>query len=137
MGIEPYLVAATVAGIVAQRLVRVVCVGCAGTGNREQGTGAAGSEPHGAPSSQFPDPGSHCTRCSGTGYAGRTGIYELFTLDEDIRRLVAERATLDALRAAARSGAMTTLRDDGMAKVAAGVTTIEEVLRVTSDEDPA
>jgi general secretion pathway protein E len=111
MGIEPYLVAATVAGIVAQRLVRVVCEVCR--------------------------PPSVCTSCSGTGYAGRTGIYELFTLDEDIRRLVSERATLDALRAVAKSRGMTTLRDDGMAKVAAGVTTVEEVLRVTSDEDPA
>ena len=76
-------------------------------------------------------------RCSGTGFHGRTGIYELFTLDEQIRHLVSERASLDALRAAARSRGMTTLRDDGVAKVAAGVTTHEEVLRVTSDEDPA
>jgi type II secretory ATPase GspE/PulE/Tfp pilus assembly ATPase PilB-like protein len=110
MGIEPYLVAATVAGIVAQRLVRVVCERCAGP---------------------------RCNQCSGTGYHGRTGIYELFTLDEATRRLVSERASLDALRAAARSREMATLREDGMAKVAAGVTTVEEVLRVTSDEDPA
>jgi general secretion pathway protein E len=54
-----------------------------------------------------------------------------------MRRLVTERATLDALRSAAKARAMATLRDDGMAKVSAGVTTIEEVLRVTSDEDPA
>jgi general secretion pathway protein E len=110
MGIEPYLVAATVAGIVAQRLVRVVCERCAGP---------------------------RCSQCSGTGYHGRTGIYELFTLDEATRRLVSERSSLDALRAAARSREMATLRDDGMTKVAAGVTTVEEVLRVTSDEDPA
>ena len=137
MGIEPYLVAATVCGIVAQRLVRVRCGDCPGTGNREQGTGAASSEQQAAPRSPFPVPGSRCTRCSGTGYAGRTGIYELFTVDEEIRRLVAERATLDTLRDAARRHGMTSLRDDGMAKVAAGVTTVEEVLRVTSDEDAA
>jgi general secretion pathway protein E len=116
MGIEPYLVAATVTGIVAQRLVRVVCVACKGDGKRETGD---------------------CVSCSGTGYQGRTGIYELFPVDEEIRRMVAERATLDALRTAARARGMTTLRDDGMAKVAAGVTTAQEVLRVTSDEDPA
>jgi len=112
MGIEPYLVAATVAGIVAQRLVRVVCAECMGTG-------------------------SQCPSCSGTRFRGRTGIYELFTVDEEIRRLVTERASLDSLRAAARRQGMQSLRDDGMAKVQGGVTTIEEILRVTSDEDAA
>ena len=137
MGIEPYLVAATVSGIVAQRLVRVRCVRCAGTGQGEQGTGAASSAQRAANGSPFPVPGSRCTNCSGTGFRGRTGIYEIFTVDEDMRRMVAERATLDALRAAARQRGMTTLRDDGMAKVGQGLTTVEEVLRVTSDEDPA
>jgi general secretion pathway protein E len=137
MGIEPYLVAATVSGIVAQRLVRIQCGDCLGTGNRELGTEAANSSQHAAPGFRFPVPGSRCSRCSGTGFHGRTGIYELFTLDEATRRLVSERASLDTLRAAARSRDMATLRDDGMAKVAAGVTTVEEVLRVTSDEDPA
>jgi type II secretory ATPase GspE/PulE/Tfp pilus assembly ATPase PilB-like protein len=128
MGIEPYLVAATVAGIVAQRLVRIVCPDCLGSGN-------AGPRPErGSP---VPVTTSRCLRCSGTGYSGRTGIYELFTVDEEIRRLIADRASLDALRAAARLRGMTTLRDDGMAKVAAGITTVGEVLRVTSDEDPA
>ena len=123
MGIEPYLVAATVTGIAAQRLVRMVCAHCQG----------AVSSP---PDSRFPQPG-RCATCSGTGFHGRTGIYELFTVDEDIRRLVAERASLDALRSAARARGMIPLREDGMAKVRDGVTTLEEVLRVTSDEDPA
>jgi type II secretory ATPase GspE/PulE/Tfp pilus assembly ATPase PilB-like protein len=133
MGIEPYLVAATVAGIVAQRLVRVVCANCSGSGTRE----TSETSPAAAfPVSRFPPPVSLCPSCSGTGFLGRTGIYELFAIDEEIRRLVAERAALDTLRAAARARGMTTLRDDGMTKVAAGVTTMEEVLRVTSDEDP-
>lgn len=134
MGIEPYLVAATVAGIVAQRLVRVVCSVC---GSSESGRRTADGGATVPPPSAIRLPPSVCTQCSGTGYSGRTGIYELFTLDEDIRRLVSERATLDALRAVAKSRGMTTLRDDGMAKVAARVTTVEEVLRVTSDDDPA
>jgi general secretion pathway protein E len=134
MGIEPYLVAATVSGIVAQRLVRIRCGDCLGTGNREPGTEAASSSQHAATGSRFPVP---CSRCSRTGFHGRTGIYELFTLDEETRRLVSERSSLDVLRSAARSREMATLRDDGMAKVAAGVTTLEEVLRVTSDEDAA
>ena len=114
MGIEPYLVAATVAGIVAQRLVRVVCTAC---GNRRA-------------------PDSRCFTCSGTGYHGRTGIYELFAINESTRRMIAERTSLDGLRSAARAHGMRTLRDDGMDKVATGITTVEEVLRVTSDEDP-
>jgi type II secretory ATPase GspE/PulE/Tfp pilus assembly ATPase PilB-like protein len=135
MGIEPYLVAATVSGIVAQRLVRLRCGAC---GNRASGIGNRSPELEAhSIDSRFPIPDSRCPRCSGTGYSKRTGIYELFTVDEEIRRLVAERATLDALRSVARSRGMTTLRDDGMAKVAAGATTVEEVLRVTSDEDPA
>jgi len=99
------------------------------------------SEPSGEKSSSSRKrdtvPGSRCTPCSGTGYRGRTGIYELFTVDEELRRLVAERASLDALRAVAKARGMSTLRDDGMAKVGLGITTVEEVLRVTSDEDPA
>jgi len=166
MGIEPYLVAATVSGIVAQRLVRVVCEDCKGTGNgRAPAEGGqmeteplyrededpsltlgmttllGHSEPSGEESSSSRKrdtvPGSRCTPCSGTGYRGRTGIYELFTVDEELRRLVAERASLDALRAVAKARGMSTLRDDGMAKVGLGITTVEEVLRVTSDEDPA
>jgi len=126
MGIEPYLVAATVAGIVAQRLVRVVCGDCSGRGTQDAPTGTPLSSPT-----------TTCPACSGTGFRGRTGIYELFTVDEEIRRLVAERASLDALRSVARARGMTTLRDDGMTKVDAGMTTVEEVLRVTSDEDRA
>jgi general secretion pathway protein E len=135
MGIEPYLVAATVAGIVAQRLVRVVCGDCAGSGRRESGI----EEPPGAAAlaSRLPPPASRCPSCSGTGFHGRTGIYELFTVDEESRRLIADRAPLDTLRSVARARGMTTLREDGMAKVSTGVTTLEEVLRVTSDEDPA
>ena len=90
-----------------------------------------------SPVSRLPSPSSRCATCSATGYHGRTGIYELFTVDEEIRRLVAERAPLDTLRATARARGMTSLREDGMAKVEDGVTTLEEVLRVTSDEDPA
>jgi general secretion pathway protein E len=134
MGIEPYLVAATVAGIVAQRLVRVVCTDCRGIGNRESGIDTQTAP--GAHDSRFPNPDSLCRTCTGTGYHTRTGIYELLAVDEAVRRLVTERASLDALRASARARGMATLRDDGMAKVSSGVTTVEEVLRVTSDEEP-
>jgi type II secretory ATPase GspE/PulE/Tfp pilus assembly ATPase PilB-like protein len=107
MGIEPYLVAATVQGILAQRLVRVLCERCCGKGG--------------------------CDACSYTGYRGRTGIFELLTVGEELRALVVGRAPEGELRALARRQGMATLYEDGMRKVAAGTTTIEEVLRVTSD----
>src|SRR5262245_9441158 len=109
MGVEPYLVAATVQGILAQRLVRIVCQQCRGA--------AKG-----------------CTTCSQTGYKGRTGIYELVALNEELRSLVVGRAPLVEVRAAARRAGMVTLREDGLRKVEAGITTLDEVMRVTSEE---
>jgi general secretion pathway protein E len=117
MGIEPYLVAATVQGILAQRLVRVVCDDCKGIATAESAVG--------------------CESCSHTGYKGRTGIYELLTMTEDLRALVVGRAPLDEIRAAARRDRMKSLYEDGMHKVAAGITTIEEVMRVTNEEAEA
>jgi type II secretory ATPase GspE/PulE/Tfp pilus assembly ATPase PilB-like protein len=108
MGIEPYLVAATVQAILAQRLVRVVCPSC---------RSAEG-----------------CDGCSHTGYRGRTGLFELLVMSEPLRALVAGQASLDDLRAAARQAGMTSLHEDGMRKVTAGLTTKDEVLRVTSDD---
>jgi general secretion pathway protein E len=111
MGIEPYLVAATVQGILAQRLVRVLCVGCCGKGG--------------------------CDQCSFTGYRGRTGIFQLLTVSDELRALVVARAPESELRAVARRQGMATLYEDGRRKVDAGTTTLEEVLRVTSDEPTA
>ena len=100
MGIESYLVAATVQGILAQRLVRIVCTSCRGIG---------------------------CEACSGTGYTGRTGIFELLTVSDELRPLIANGGDL---RAAA---GMKSLYESGMEKVAAGETTREEVLRVIGE----
>ncbi len=111
MGIEPYLVAATVRGILAQRLLRVLCRACGGP------PAAAGG----------------CETCARTGWHGRTGIYELLVLDDALRAMIVERAPLDALREHARAAGLASLLDDGMRKVAAGVTTRDEVMRVTSE----
>lgn len=116
MGVEPYLVASTVSAILAQRLVRLVCPGCARTGDDGLRRGQG------------------CAACDGTGYRGRTGIFELLVLDDGIRRAIAERADLDRLRVLARERGMRTLREDGLRKARAGLTTIEEVLRVTYEE---
>ncbi len=107
MGIEPFLVSATVQAILAQRLVRVQCVACRGN---------------------LPT----CESCGGSGYRGRTGIYELFVPDDSARTLMATRSSTETLRAAARASGMRTLSDAGMDLVAAGVTTRDEVLRVTN-----
>ena len=107
MGIEPYLVSATVLGILAQRLVRVVCDACRGSG---------------------------CDFCSGTGYRGRTGLYELMPLTETLRDRIVKRAPLADIRTTACAEGMVSLRDAGLEKVRAGVTTIEEVMRLTRDE---
>jgi type II secretory ATPase GspE/PulE/Tfp pilus assembly ATPase PilB-like protein len=75
-----------------------------------------------------------CGRCRGTGYRGRTGIHELLRFDDGVRALVMARADAAAVRRHARARGMMTLREDGLAKAAAGVTTVAEVMRVTQDE---
>jgi general secretion pathway protein E len=117
MGLEDYLVAAVLKGIVAQRLVRCLCPDC-----REPFTAADGATRYRA---------AGCDRCAGTGYHGRTAIAELLVFDEIFSRLVVARAGADELRDAALAGGMVELRSDGLAKVAAGVTSIDEVIRVT------
>jgi general secretion pathway protein E len=112
MGLEEYLVAAVLKGAVAQRLVRSLCVEC--------------REPHGDYHRAV-----GCDVCAGTGYRGRTAIAELLTFDETFARLVIARAGAEELRAAALAGGMIDLRSDGLAKAEAGVTSLDEVLRVT------
>jgi general secretion pathway protein E len=116
MGIEPYLVSATVLGILAQRLVRVVCDAC------------AIDEP---PTFRR---GKGCEVCAGTGYRGRTGLYELMPLSEALRERIVQRASLAELRAVASAEGMKSLRDAGWEKARAGITTTDEVIRLTRDE---
>jgi type II secretory ATPase GspE/PulE/Tfp pilus assembly ATPase PilB-like protein len=78
--------------------------------------------------------GGGCDECRGTGYRGRTGIYELFPISEDARSLILRRAPTRDIRRAALEAGMVTLRLDGWAKACAGVTTVEEVLRVTQED---
>ena len=117
MGLEDYLVAAVLKGVVAQRLVRCLCPDC-----REPFIAADGATLYRA---------AGCDRCAGTGYRGRTAIAELLVFDEIFSRLVVARAGADELRDAALAGGMIELRSDGLAKAAAGITSIDEVMRVT------
>jgi type IV pilus assembly protein PilB len=132
LGIEPYLVAASVTGIMAQRLVRKLCQQCKQayepTPNEvrqlEKTVGGVDGitlyKPRG------------CSACRNLGFIGRIGIYELFVPTEEMSELMSGGASLNALRAMAHAGGMKTLRDDGMEKVKAGITTLEEVYRVTA-----
>lgn len=127
MGVEDYLLASSLLGVLAQRLVRTLCGQCA----REATDGA----------DMLPDTGGGkaleavgCADCADTGYRGRSGVYELLTIDDDLRNLIIGRAPADRIKTMATSKGMRSLRDDGWAKVAEGVTTVREVLRVSQEE---
>jgi type IV pilus assembly protein PilB len=127
MGIEPFLVSSSIECVVAQRLVRRLCPSC-----RSETTVPASALNGGAdsrPVTVYEAVG--CDRCAGTGYQGRVGIFEVMTLSEEIRALVVERASADRIGAVAIEQGMSTLREDGLAKVAEGETSLAEVGRVT------
>ena len=115
MGVEPYLLSSSLLGTLAQRLVRKLCPAC----KRRDDHG------HWHPVG--------CPACGGTGYKGRTGVYELMVADDAIRGLVHARAPESELLAAAQQGGLRSMRDDGERLVKAGVTSLEEVIRVTRD----
>jgi len=134
MGVKPFLVASAVRAIMAQRLVRRVCKNCA---EPVEAT-ADELEALGLPREYFADAtlvkGKGCQECS-KGYKGRVGIFEIFMVDESIQKLVYERASAGTIRERARSMGMRTLREDGLRKAAAGITTLEEVIRVTAADE--
>jgi general secretion pathway protein E len=106
MGVEPFLLSSSLLGVLAQRLVRKLCPHCAGKG---------------------------CDQCGFTGYQGRTGVFELMTIDDRIRELIHNRGAEADIREAALAGGMTLMRDDGERLVREGITSREELLRVTRD----
>jgi general secretion pathway protein E len=106
MGIEPFLLSSSLLGVLAQRLVRKRCGHCQGKG---------------------------CSHCGQTGYQGRTGIFELLSTNDSLRSLIHDKASEAALRDAAQGNGMRSLRDDGQRLVDAGITSAEELLRVTRD----
>jgi type IV pilus assembly protein PilB len=127
MGIEPFLVSSAIDCVVAQRLVRVLCKHC----KRPQKVSAAVLEEHGLAGAE-PFEAVGCSRCSGSGYRGRMGVYEVMTVSEHIRALILERASLDTMISVAVREGMGRLRDDGMAKVREGLTSIAEIERMTN-----
>ena len=132
MGVEPYLLATSVVGIAAQRLVRRVCMTC--REEIETPPALRAMFRNGEPASYFR--GRGCHDCRGTGFRGRRGIFELLTVDATIKELVLARASDVRLYEAARAGGMISLREECLNLVTRGETTLEEVLRVTHDWRP-
>jgi general secretion pathway protein E len=131
MGIEPYLVSSSVVGIVAQRLVRTVCGGCREACPADEALLAELGPAGGVLAGREIFRGKGCAACLHTGYRGRTGIFELMAMDDDLRALVLKTADANAIGKAAASKGMLTLLQDGLRRVAQGVTSLEEVFRVT------
>ena len=134
IGVKPFLVASALRAAMAQRLVRAICEKCKESytpSDREikMLTGLASGS-----NAQIPDHMYHgvgCDRCGKTGYKGRKGIFEIFKVDDTVQRLIFDHAPATLLRQRARELGMRTLREDGMLKVASGMTSLAEVLRVT------
>ncbi len=107
MGVEPFLISSSLAGALAQRLVRIICKECKGKG---------------------------CPECMHSGYKGRIAIFELMLVDDKTRGLITAKAPREELRKQLQSSGMRTLKDDGLQKVREGITTVEEILRLTQEE---
>jgi type II secretory ATPase GspE/PulE/Tfp pilus assembly ATPase PilB-like protein len=134
MGLEPFLVSSSITGVIAQRLVRVICPDC--------------KKEYKPPDSVLEDVGmvsykesvkfyrgKGCNKCMQTGYRGRIGIFELMVPSDDIRALAVSKASTTEIRKAALKAGMRTMQADGLEKVRSGRTTLEEVMRVTQQEE--
>ncbi len=134
MGIEPFLVSSSVVAIIAQRLIRMICSDCRASYSPPQeeleklGLGSKNGK------GKTFYRGRGCTSCMNTGYRGRTGIYEILVLDDEIRNLLLSKTDANTIKNRAVEKGMTTLKQDGATKVMRGVTTTEEILRVAQDE---
>ena len=133
MKIEPFLISSSVMAILAQRLVRVLCKEC--------------REPYQITTSEITEleikhdvegksvyRAKGCETCFQTGYLGRTAIYELLNIDDEMRQLIMKNSDASMIKALAMEKGMTTLRQDGASKILNGITSIEEVVRVTQKE---
>ena len=124
MGVENYLLTSSLVAVLAQRLVRVICPRCKQSGGAKL-----------APSGQMVESfrGAGCENCFHTGYRGRVGIFEMMQLNDELRRMIMKNEDASILTEAALRNGMNTLRQDGWGKIAAGVTTVDEVMRVTQE----
>jgi type II secretion system protein E len=131
IGVQPFLVASSIRAIMAQRLVRRLCTNCRQPADlSETELRALQIEPGQIGESQVMKPAG-CDRCRQTGYKGRMGIFEIFIIDDDVRHMINQRSSTMLLRQRARELGMRTLREDGVRKVLAGMTSAEEVISIT------
>lgn len=130
MGVEPFLISSTVVGVLAQRLVRRICEHCKEGYQPQEGELASFHMPAGVSIGELMR-GKGCIRCKNTGFRGRVGIFELLVMGDAIRKLVARRASSDEIKKKAIEEGMLVLQQDGLAKVAKGVTTLDEVVKST------
>jgi general secretion pathway protein E len=124
MGVENYLITSSVVAVLAQRLVRVICAGCKASAGKAL-------TPFGHSVDVWR--GAGCEKCGGSGYRGRAGIFELMEMNDELRNLVMQNADASRLTVAARNAGMRNLREDGWMKVGLGLTTADEVMRVTQE----
>jgi general secretion pathway protein E/type IV pilus assembly protein PilB len=135
MGIEPFLVASTVEGVMAQRLVRTICPECKEAFKPEPGElpiDFPGVVKHEPPPTLYR--GRGCRACRNSGFRGRQGIFELLVTGDHIRDLIVQRVNAGVIRHEGLKQGMITLRQDGWRKVLAGITTLDEVVRVTAGD---
>lgn len=129
MGVEPYLIASSLIGVVAQRLVRKICTDCKETSKPSQQE-AIMLERYGMSTEEL-HRGGGCGSCNSTGYRGRIAIHEVLTIDDHLRQLITDSASVEELRTAAKERGLVQLMEDGLLKVSQGMTTLQEVLRET------
>jgi general secretion pathway protein E len=138
MGVQPFLVASSLVGVLAQRLVRVLCHECKKPyAPTQEELDAAHITPRilaeaGNPKVLYKSAG--CPACQGTGYQGRTGIYELMLVDDDVRQLILKNVDSNTIKKKAVERGMLTLLEHGASKIARGITTAAEVLSVTAED---
>jgi type II secretory ATPase GspE/PulE/Tfp pilus assembly ATPase PilB-like protein len=131
IGVQPFLVASSIRAIMAQRLVRRLCAHCKEAADlSETEQRALRVEPGQVREAQVMKPVG-CDQCRQTGYRGRMGIFEIFIIDDDVRHMINQRSSTLMLRQRARELGMRTLREDGVRKVLAGMTSAEEVISIT------
>ena len=133
MGIAPFLTASALDCVISQRLARLLCVHC----KEEVTLKAEALEQYGIPSDLQAFKANGCKRCGYSGYKGRIGIYEAMVMSEEIREMTIERASADQIRKVSIEQGMRTLQQDGIDKVRMGVTSIQEIARVTGSALPA
>ncbi len=135
MGVKPFLVSASLRAALAQRLVRSICQNCKepyeATGNELNILGVSEDQ---ASSASFMH-GAGCAKCGDSGFRGRKGVFEIFVVNQEIEEMIYHNVSIVELRKKAREMGMRTMREDGFRKVLAGVTTLDEVLMVTTAEE--